>query len=224
MKNLLMSCLLFLITSALCAQKITLLQNTHKHAKELNHSLNKTKDTLLISSVTLFMKGVEILGDDFKFVDDRLGREYKIALDILPSGRYTVNVMTTGDWILLTLLVKRSEGFILKSSEPIKDPKNVERMPTLKELVTPRRDIKAYWTYYRLDTRRGVKLVIGNKIDNIIKKNINDIKSLKGNNNQLKVWEVYDIRAFMKYKISTYDYLSSLNGSYNPQPIYNTRY
>lgn len=84
-------------------QKSTLLKNINFRAKELHHSLNKTGDSLILSSEKL-IHNVEIFNQDFERIIEVKANEVKIPLYDTPLGRLVVQARMPDKRILLTLL------------------------------------------------------------------------------------------------------------------------
>lgn len=96
--------LLFLFMGLnLLSQESVLLQNMNVDAKELNHGLNATNDSLVLSSGSTIFK-VEIFNSGFMKSWEVAKNEVKIPLHEVPLGRFTVGAFVNRKVILMTLL------------------------------------------------------------------------------------------------------------------------
>lgn len=94
---------LFLISYTISSQESILIPNTNVDATELNHSLNKTNDSLLLSSEFTIHK-VEIFNSIFAKYFETSSKNLKIPLQGIPLGRQSIAVFVNRKIIMLTLL------------------------------------------------------------------------------------------------------------------------
>lgn len=113
LKNVYIFVFMFL-TLASYSQKSTLLQNINFRAKELKHSLNKTGDSLILSSEKTIYS-VDIFNQNFEKTVDVRSNETKIPLHNTPLGRLVVQAKMPDKRIIMTLL--RHEEIEETSSE-----------------------------------------------------------------------------------------------------------
>lgn len=89
----------------------TIIKNVNVRAKGVKHSLNATKDTLLLES-NKKINYVYAINRDYKkelydFIDDK---SYKVPLSNLKSGKYTFVVGQSPVRIVFAVYVNRNEG------------------------------------------------------------------------------------------------------------------
>lgn len=98
----------FLLLTVICyGQKSSLLQNVNSRAKELKHHLNKSGDSLILSSDKIIEK-VEIYNSKFGMKFMIFNHKARIPLLEMPSGRYVTEVKLRGKLILITLLIEEN--------------------------------------------------------------------------------------------------------------------
>ncbi|MCA0154315.1 hypothetical protein [Winogradskyella vincentii] len=91
------------------------------------------------------------------------------------------------------------------------------------------RSNKKYWIEIEINTGNSSyktkKIVSGDLIADLISQNKAEIKTARGRNNKLTIWEVYDTSKFMKEQLLNRNYASSSESSqyFNPVPYYQTR-
>ena len=96
--------ILFLILTFCCyGQNSTLLQNIDFRAEELEHSLSKTGDTLILNSERTIDK-VDIFNGNLEKTFIINDTSTKISLDEFPNGRYVTQVKVHDKLIIITLL------------------------------------------------------------------------------------------------------------------------
>ncbi|WP_458627690.1 hypothetical protein [Winogradskyella sp. PC D3.3] len=115
MRQLYFIVLLFL-SSLVYGQKSVLLQNVNNRAKELQHRLNKTEDSILFTAERTIYE-IMVFNDDFERIIKVKDSEAKISIADIPVGRYAIEVVLKDKLIIITLL--RNETYDLKESKPI---------------------------------------------------------------------------------------------------------
>jgi len=241
---------LFLLFSTiiLSGQNITLLKNYNPKAQELKHSLNKTKDSLILGSENTILK-VEIFNEDYEdvvVVDDQKAH---IALNNLPAGKFVIETKLTDKVIVMDLI--KYEDFNETAKVTALKKKNIaegkgmmldESLNLVKS--TPKRSVgfmlnrgkakkqnqkkqKFYWTITIVNNEIGsnntMRLVDQESVERMILKNKIVNKGSSNKLNELIVWEVYNTSKFMEYQVSNPDFIYSLNSEYfNTTPHYST--
>ena len=84
----------------------TIIKNVNVRAKGVKHSLNATKDTLLLES-NKKINYVYAINRLYDFIDDK---SYKVPLSNLKSGKYTFVVGQSPVRIVFAVYVNRNEG------------------------------------------------------------------------------------------------------------------
>jgi hypothetical protein len=113
------------------SQESTLIPNTNIEATELIHHLNKTKDSLVLSSEFTIHK-VEIFNSEFIKIFEVSGNELKIPLQEIPLGRQSIAVFVNRKIIMLTLL--RKQPYKKIKTKPVPEKKNEIRDTLIMEI------------------------------------------------------------------------------------------
>ncbi|WP_179375003.1 hypothetical protein [Winogradskyella wichelsiae] len=107
--------LVLLLTLFSFSQNAILIQNKNPKAKELKHSLNSTKDSLLLYSESKILQ-FEIFNENYEETFE-VNAYYKvISLNEIPAGNYLVEVKLS-DKIILIDLIKRHENKEIATSK-----------------------------------------------------------------------------------------------------------
>lgn len=96
---------LILTISFAQSQESVLIQNSNVDAKELEHHLNSTNDSIVLHGKNLIEK-VEIYGNGFTKSYSNSTDEFVVPLYDIPLGRHSVAVFTNRKIIMMTLLRK----------------------------------------------------------------------------------------------------------------------
>ncbi|NRD21656.1 hypothetical protein HNV10_00280 [Winogradskyella litoriviva] len=240
------SILLILLSSITCyGQKFTLVQNTNPKARELKHSLNQSKDSLLLECEQKIIK-VEFFNEDFDKIVIVEDLKTKISLEEFPIGKFIIEAQLTDKIILIDLI--RHEEYKPKNLTNINEPAEGKGM-MLDETLTviknaPNKsiaymltrddakqkkvsNIKFYWVISQTNNKTGstktMKLVDQNSVDRLILKHKVELNSDCGRLNELTIWEVYNTTEFMENQVSNPDFVySSTTDSFNNIPYYST--
>ncbi|WP_299130200.1 hypothetical protein [uncultured Winogradskyella sp.] len=226
--------ILFLIlVSITYGQHSTLIKNINIRAQGLKHDLNKTNDSLLIESDELIYK-IDIFNDDFEKSYAVKDNKASIALKDIPVGRFITEVEINNKLIIITLIRHK----VYEELIPIKTPEpavvQTEKLPELNQrygkediVSAPKKPVKFYWIERQINKGPGSSkyMRIGDKeiVDKMIIQHKIDKKSITGKNNVLTVWEVYDARAFIRYKKQNSNYANTKDKKvtcFNSVPIY----
>ena len=234
------------LTLAVNSQNIVLLKNFNPKARELKHSLNTTKDSLLLKCEKKIIK-VEIFNDDYDRAFVVEGSETKIPLTDIPFGKFEVEA-TLGDKIILMHIVRykdidrlsnssisdeKEDGIIEKGMmldenlNAIKSsPKNsIEHILSKGRRKKQIRNKKFFWAVYHINNKLGssktMKLVDKETADKMIRKNKLELNSVSGKLNELTIWEVYNTTKFMKHQSSNPGFINSSSSDlFNSIPYY----
>ncbi|WP_299117600.1 hypothetical protein [uncultured Winogradskyella sp.] len=113
-------------------------------------------------------------------------------------------------------------------SKSINDLLNYKR-PIIKKTVKKRKERKRkynYWVYSKVNSghysKTIRKMATKKEIDRMIKRNQLDVKTLKGQSNILKIWEVYNSPMFLKHKELDKDFINTKSPYFNAIPFYTT--
>ena len=231
------------------SQSITLLKNFNPKAKELKHSLNQTRDSLLLSCENTIKK-VDIFNEDYEETLIIENHKAQIALNNLPVGKFVVET-TIADKVIIMDLIRYEDNKDSSSSNHTYESKEIiegngmmldESLKLVK--TTPKHSVeflltrgkaknqnhkkqKFYWTVTKINTESGssktMKLVDQTTVERMILKNKIEYSSSSGRFNELMVWEVYNTSKFMEYQVSNPDFIYSIASEYfNTTPYYVT--
>lgn len=238
-------CTILILSSTviISSQNITLLKNNNPKAKELNHSLNSTKDSLILESEKPIYK-IEIFNEDFEKIVVVKDFEVQIPLFDLPVGRFIVHAKLT-DRILVMELIKHevSNSTVTLDKIEIAEGKGMmldEKLNIIKsspnksiEFILTRgktkkratKNQKFYWTVTKINNEIGssktMRLVNQESVDRMILKNKLEYSSTEGKLNELIAWEVYNTEKFIKHQVSDNNYMySQASDFFNTSPYY----
>ena len=233
--------ILFLILTFCCyGQNSTLLQNIDFRAEELEHSLNKTGDTLILNSERTIDK-VDIFNGNLEKTFIINDTSTKISLDEFPNGRYVTQVKVHDKLIIITLLRHSSSDKSLAKIEKkdleeefsdsnleIKNSSEGKQLKANLSTKDPIKIVKFYWIVKNINKGHSSskQMRIGNKkdVERMIAQHGIDLKSKAGKRNQLTIWEVYDTTAFMRLKRRNPDYATIEESEcFNTIPYYDSK-
>ncbi|BAO74923.1 hypothetical protein [Winogradskyella sp. PG-2] len=223
-------------------QHITLLKNYNPKAQELKHSLNHSRDSLLMECESTILK-IEIFNEDYEKTTIVDAPEIKISLIDLPAGKFVIEAKLVDKSIIMDLIKYDFEYKKSTQSKEVAEGKGMMLDENLKLIKsTPKRSIeslltrgkrkkitdrkqKYYWVINEvnndLGARKTMKLVNQESADKMIKRNRLENNSVVGKLNELTVWEVYNTQQFMKRQISNPDFVySSSSDFFNVDPYY----
>lgn len=246
MKKKIYTLLILLSTTFIYGQHATLLKNYNPKAKELKHSLNHSKDSLLLECENTILK-VEIFNGDYEKITEIDGYNAQISLLDLPAGKFVIEAKLADKNIVMDLIkydninedsdastrknITEGSGMMLDENlRLVKSPPKhsissiLSRGKSKKATNTKQ---KHYWVINEvnneLGARKTMKLVDQESADKMIKKNKLEHNSRAGKLNELIVWEVYNTTQFMKHQISNPDFVySSSSDVFNVNPYYST--
>ncbi|WP_229719548.1 hypothetical protein [Winogradskyella haliclonae] len=113
-------------------------------------------------------------------------------------------------------------------SKNISDLLNYKR-PIVKKTFKKKKERKRkynYWVYSKVNSghysKTIRKMATKKEIERMIRRNQLDIKTLKGQSNILKIWEVYNATLFLKHKELDKDFINTKSPYFNEIPFYTT--
>ena len=230
--------LVLLNTTLLFSQNITLERNTHPKVKDLKHTLNKTKDTLIMSCKNAIIK-VDIFNEDYEKIVVVEDLEVYIPLNDLPAGRFVVEAQLS-DKIVLMHLVRRDFPAIAsndtspqignelingKSAHQSENkngnssPYSIESLLSGRKIKkTPLKNQKFYWTLAIVNTgdtsSKTMRLANQQTVDQMITRHQLEIKTYNARRNKLIIWEVYDKTKFLEQQFINPEYINSSVSNY----------
>jgi len=240
--------LLILLSSIIIyGQNFTLLKNYNPKTKELKHSLNKTRDSLIMECDKSILK-VEIFNEDFEKIITINDLNAQIALHDIPVGKFVVEAKLADKIIIMNLIKhdyfdKNSNSTMSLDTKEIAEGKGMmldENLNVIKsssntsiEFILTRgkrktnthKKQKFYWIVNEVNNKIGssksMKLVDKESVDRMIKNNKLENNSVSGSLNELTVWEVYNTSKFMRNQMSNPNFIYSLTSdSFNVVPYY----
>jgi ribosomal protein L28 len=241
-KKLILFVLLFSIFNGF-GQNFILLKNYNPKVKELKHSLNATKDSLVLECEQPILQ-VEIFNEDFERLIKVEASNTKIPLKDIPVGEFSVEVKLVDKIILMDLIGRRradqstvsvnkneiviEKGMMLDenlNAVKISSNKSVAHLLSRRHTKRNTEKKKFYWTVHKTNNKHGssktMKLMDQESVDKMIEKNKIELNSASGKSNELTVWEVYNTTKFMKNQTSNPDFIySSSSNLFNSEPYY----
>ncbi|WP_179335710.1 hypothetical protein [Winogradskyella costae] len=241
--------LVILMTSISFGQNTILLKNTNPKAKELKHSLNSTKDSLMLGCDSKILN-VEIFNEDYEQIIEVDANTTQISLKDIPNGNFIIETRLFEKIIAFDLIKHEDYNDVSRSSmhqnlEQITEGKGMmldEELQVIKS--SPKKSIefiltggkaknqdsknqKYFWTETEIINKIGscktMRLADQKSVDKMIYRHKLEIKSDSGKLNKLTVWEVYNKGEFMENQVSNPKFVySSSTNSYNHTPYYST--
>ena len=110
----------------------------------------------------------------------------------------------------------------------LKKPVSKEHLASNQNLLqnSAHKSVEAYWVVYQTNNRHssGREMRFGDeKLVNKLISHINlDKRTVAGKDNELIVWEIYDVSAFLKYKMQNPHEFNEEADSFNIVPYYNS--
>jgi len=240
-----LSIILLVFTVFCFGQNNVLLQNVNPRASELKHGLNFTGDSLDFSCQRNILK-VEIFNDEFERIIEVNKKHIKIPLETLPEGRFLVEAKLTDKLIVMTLIREENDKTqtqdltesadlasskidAIKVSELKKEVLEVDfndpmaTVPLQNSPKTPR----SYWVEYLISNGNSSYKTsrFANKamVEKLIARNKLEINTTQGKLNNLKIWEVYNIRSFLLTRRANSDFSKIETSEYfNSTPYYSS--
>ncbi|WP_073084859.1 hypothetical protein [Winogradskyella jejuensis] len=103
------------------------------------------------------------------------------------------------------------------------------KRPIAKKTFKKRKEKKRtynYWVYYEINSGHYSKIIrkmaTKKEIDRMIERNQLDVKTLKGQSNILKIWEIYNSSMFLKHKELDKNFINTKSPYFNVIPYYTT--
>lgn len=107
--------------------------------------------------------------------------------------------------------------------------KAINKKPTTSKIVSENsidKNIQTYWIIYKTNNRHssGRQMRFGDEalVNKMISHNNLDRRTVAGRDNELIVWEIYDVSSFLKYKIRNPDDFSKTAECFNSVPYFKT--
>ena len=222
------------------SQDIVFLKNTNPAAKELDQSLSATNDSLILKSSKIIQQ-VDIFNETFKksiLINDL---ETKIDLKDLPLGEYVVQAISNKKWIVMyvvksdkskQLMTKQKSDAIGQLNTRIANSKNAY---LTKEEFFARQRQKAtkigirkqaiFWvvseTKMGSGSGKSMALKSEREVMKLIEKNKLELNSQVAKYNTLSVYEVYDVKQFMRKQFRNPEFFKSEHSNiFNAKPFY----
>lgn len=239
------SILILLITLTIEGQNINLIKNTHPKARELKHTLNTTRDSLILDSEKTILQ-VEIFNEDYENLSAVEDNGVRISLKDLPVGKFVVEAKLT-DRIIVMDLIKYSNtnNLALNKDEDVggigmmldEQLNLVKTAPnnSIEFILTrhkPNRktakEKKYYWTVMRVNngmtTNKTMRLADQKTVDEMILKHKLELKTSIGRRNELLILEIYDKSKFIESQVANPNYINSYTSEYfNVTPYYSSQ-
>ena len=236
--------LLILLSTTLSNSQVTLLKNYNPKAQDLEHHLNSTKDSLILSSDKNIVQ-VDIFNEDFETSIKVENNNTAISLREIPIGEFSIEAKLT-DKIVVMDIIKYDditntssskkeivEGMGMMLDEGLKviksSPKtSIEFLLTRGRAKNPsKKNQKFYYTVIKINngssTSKTMRLVDEKSMERMVLKNKIEFKSSTTKSNELTVWEIYDTEKFMEFQSVNSDYVYTSNSeAFNPNPYYTT--
>lgn len=242
-------CTLLILFSTLIGygQNFTLLKNNNPKAKELRHTLNPTKDSLILDCNTKILQ-IEFFNEDYEkkvIVEDF---KTQISLRDIPEGKFVVEAKLVDKIIVFGVMrydvsneISKSEdnrdtaeGNGMMLDDNLKIIKNAPNksiafiLTGAKAKTLKSKKQKFYWVVTKINNESGssktMKLVNQESADRMILQHKQELNSASGKLNELMVWEVYNTSKFMERQMLDSDFFYSLTSDlFNTTPYYSTR-
>ena len=244
-------CTLLILFSTLInyGQNFTLIKNNNPKAKELKHSLNQTKDSLLLGSDTKILHA-EIFNEDFEKIVLIDGFKAQISLEHIPEGKFVVEVKLADKVIIMGLMrydihTDEANSEMSDKNHTIAEGKGMMLDESLNVIKTvPNKSIvfiltgsnakqqtkknqKFYWVVTKVNNESGscktMKLMDEEAVGRLILRHKQELNSVSGKLNELTVWEVYNTTEFMEHQMTNPNFFYSLTSDlFNTTPYYST--
>ena len=238
--------LVFFLTISSNGQNIVLLKNFNPKASDLKHNLNKTRDSLVLSSDQNILK-VDIFNEDFEKIVIVQNSKVNIPLQNIPVGEFVVEATLEDKVIIMELIryaIDKNTSLSVDNSntneigykkitlldENLKTV-NISTKHNIQNILSPKKEKKSskknkfFWVVYivynQLGSSKTMKLVDQTVAKKMINKNKLELNSTNGKRNELRVWEVYDSSKFMKAQLADQNYINSTSSElFNVIPYY----
>lgn len=227
--------LLILFSSVIISgQNITLLKNTNPKVKELKHSLNTSRDSLIMECEKTIYK-VEIFNEDYEKIIIVEDFKSQIPLLDLPAGEFIVEAQLV-DKIVVMKIIRYNDitnSTITSSKKEAGKKENLSTnsieflLSTGNNKKLNNKNQKFYWTLNQINngnsSSKTMKLVDQESLDRMILKNKLEQSRAEGKLNELIAWEIYNTSKFMKQQVSDNSYIfSQVSDFFNTAPYYTT--
>ncbi|WP_178990002.1 MULTISPECIES: hypothetical protein [Winogradskyella] len=209
-------------------QDISFEKNDNRAARVLDHSLNKSRDSLIFKSEKVISQ-VDIFNKYYMSSVEVNGNESKIEVANLPAGRYVVQARVDRKRIVMylekkTSLVKNLETADVKVRSNENPDINFEN-----QSIEPREKLKelsiSYWVVYEKNMGSGsfktMSFKTKQEVAKMISKNKLELSTEIAKDNTLVVYEVYNTKRFMRKQLRKPTYFkSSKSRFFNVNPYY----
>jgi len=228
---------------------MTLVKNFNPKAQELKHTLNNSRDSLVLECKNTILK-VDIFNEDYEKITTVNSKNVKIPLLELPLGEFVVEAKLS-DKIIRIDLVKHNfvidntnastqgksidilEGQGMMLDENLRLIKSVPKLSLEsilargKEKSNTNSKRKYFWVSLQVNNDLGgnktMKLVDQKLANKLIKRNKLEHSSASEKLNDLTIWEVYNKKEFIKHQISNPKFIHSASSDvFNVTPYYST--
>jgi hypothetical protein len=245
MKILFITSFLILTSAITYGQTNLLIKNVNLRAKELQHNLNSSEDTLILEAARTIHK-LEIYNHSFSKHIEVENKMVNVPLNQLPLGKLIVEVVLKDKRIILTIIRQSeedeptdtaevsnvsvttesatTESFI--DSENTPEASNVTDFSE-HEAPKPKKIVKSYWVEYIISngnsSYKTLRFASKALVDKMVAKNKLEVKSVKGKLNKLTIWEVYDTTRFLRFKRINPNFSSAVESPFfNTKPYYDS--
>lgn len=241
------SLLVLFSTLIINGQNAILLKNFNPKAEDLKHSLNSTKDSLILEYKKAILN-VEIFNEDYEKLIPIENSQAQISLSDLPAGKFVINTILEDKTIVMGLLkrdpinnantskvmqgekeIAEGKGMMLDESLNVikRSPKHsIEYILTRgKSKKHAKKSQKFFWVSLKVNNESGssrtMRLVNKETVEKMIFKNKKEHNNPTMRFNELTVWEVYNTTKFMELQMANSDFINSTSSEYfNVIPYY----
>ncbi|WP_179020919.1 hypothetical protein [Winogradskyella forsetii] len=225
--------LLFIIFSIFSFGQVVVFQkNDNSEARELEHSLNKNEDSLILKSEKI-IRQVDIFNDDYMHTVMVNSHVSKIDVSNLPIGEFIIQARLGRKRIIMYLVNNEpieptvEAPKIVVATSKVKDSDHSSILGTKKS--TKETDtMSLYWVVYEQNTTSGtyksMSMEDEEEVSRLISMNRLELSTEIAKNNTLLVYEVYNTSKFMRKQLrnSTY-FKSSESNVFNVIPYYTSK-
>ncbi|EDP72275.1 hypothetical protein FBALC1_14277 [Flavobacteriales bacterium ALC-1] len=239
--------LILFSTLIINGQNAILLKNFNPKAQDLEHTLNATKDSLILGYEKSILN-VEIFNEDYEKKITVEDTETQISLSDLPAGKFVVHAKLEDKIIVMGILKRErindadnsnmlldkgdiAEGKGMMLDESLNLIKNSPKQ-SIEFILTrgkPHKQAtkkrKFYWISFKINNESGsvrtMRLADQKSVDKLISRNKKEHASPSGKINELIVWEVYNTSKFMELQMSNPEFIKSITSEFfNVTPYY----
>lgn len=226
--------LLFILLSSFSFGQVVVFQkNDNSDARELEHSLNKNADSLILKSEKI-IRQVDIFNEHYMQTVMVNGNESKIDVGNLPIGEFIVQARLGRKRIIMYLVnnepieSKVEDPKIVTSTSKVEHSDHSSILGT-KKLTKKRDKVRSlYWVVYEKSTTSGtyksMSMENEEEVSRMISLNKLELSTEIAKNNTLLVYEVYNTSQFMRKQLRNATYFkSSESDVFNVVPYYTSK-